>query len=249
MSTRERRETLALKWHHLDNLDVKEIQERFEQEGIGSYAKSTIRSYLNSDPADEVLEQIEQEHANVRLQIAEREERMFQRAREAEAEATEDEPIKAAAPKMSIVRHEEEPLRVSEWERLPPGDDRRPEWAEDRDTIVMFVDGDRRLQAGDEYPKGARRGGAPARSGTFPQFYRATIGIHRDQPDQKAKAMARQEQSSHLQAKGDALGVFKDRVELEGSLETESTVAVDDETKAALREALRARYDQEDTDE
>lgn len=249
MSTRERRVTLALKWKHLDNLDIDEIIDRFEETGHGSFARATVRGYLNEEPADAVLEQIEQKHANVRLQIAEREERMYQRAREAEAKATEDEPIKAAAPKTSIVRHEEEPLRVSDWERLPPDDDRRPEWATERDTIVMFVDGDRRLQSGDEYPKGARRGGAPARAGTFPQFYRATVGIRRDQPDLKQQAMARQEQSSHLQSKGDVLGVYKDRVELEGSLETESTVAVDDETKGALREVLQARYDQGGDDE
>jgi chorismate mutase len=40
---------------------------------------------------------IEQEHANTRLQIAEREERMFQRARQAENESTTDEPINASA--------------------------------------------------------------------------------------------------------------------------------------------------------
>jgi len=51
MTTRQRRVTLALKWHHLDNLSVEEIQERFEQEGIGSYVQSTIRDYLNDDPS------------------------------------------------------------------------------------------------------------------------------------------------------------------------------------------------------
>lgn len=237
MSKRDRRVTLALKWHHLDNLSVEEIQDRFEAEGYGSFARSTVRGYLNEAPADEVLEQIEQQHANVRLQIAEREERMYQRAREAEAEATEDEPIKAAVPKTSVVRHEEEPLRVSEWEQLPPGDDRRPDWAENRDTIVMFVEGDRRLQAGEEYPKGARRGGAPARAGTFPQFYRATVGVRRDQPDQKARAMARQEQSSHLQAKGDVLGVYSTDINMNVDGELNTTVSLDEETAAAIREA------------
>ncbi|WP_277540215.1 hypothetical protein [Haloarcula laminariae] len=237
MSTRDRRVTLALKWHHLDNLSVEEIQDRFEAEGYGSYARSTVRGYLNDKPADEVLEQIEAEHANVRLQIAEREERMYQRAREAEAKATEDEPITAAVPKTSIVRHEEEPLRVSQWERLPPGDDRRPEWATERDTIVMFVDGDRRLQAGEEYPKGARRGGAPARAGTFPQFYQAKVGVRRDQPDHKQRAMARQEQSSHLQAKGDVLGVYSTDINMNVDGDVDHTVELDEETAAAIREA------------
>ena len=83
MSKREQRVTLALKWHYLDHLNPDEIQERFEETGHGSFAKSTIRQYLNEEPADEVVEMIEQEHANTRLQIAEREERMFQRARRA----------------------------------------------------------------------------------------------------------------------------------------------------------------------
>jgi len=43
MTTYERRVTLALKWHHLDNLSPEEIQERFVEEDVGEYTLSTIR--------------------------------------------------------------------------------------------------------------------------------------------------------------------------------------------------------------
>lgn len=219
MSTRDRRVTLALKWHHLDNLDVEGIQRRFEDEGIGSFAKSTIRDYLNEAPKDEVLEAIEAEHADVRLQSAERYERLYQRAREAEQDATREEKVTAAVPKTSIVRNEEAPLEVSDWRQVPPGDDDRPAWATDRDTIVMFTEGSRHLRAGDEYPVGARRGAAPARAGTFPQFYQAVVGVERDVGDPKGQAMARQEQAKYQREKGDVLGVYSETIELEGNLE------------------------------
>jgi len=242
MSTRQRRVTLALKWHHLDNLSVEEIQERFEQEGIGSYVQSTIRDYLNDEPAEEVIEQIEKEHANVRLQIAEREERMFQRARDAEADATEDEPIVRVVPKTDAVDTDrEQPMTWPEWEIVDVADEDYPDWATERDIIIRFTDATTQVNPGEEYPLRAVDGS--------PRYTKEFDGLRRDQDDLKGQAMARSEQSKHLEAKGEALGVYKDRVELEGSIETDSTVAVDDETKAALREALRARYDQEDTDE
>ncbi|WP_434531032.1 hypothetical protein ACODNH_05315 [Haloarcula sp. NS06] len=242
MSNRDRRVTLALKWHHLDNLSVGEIRDRFEAEGIGSYTRSTIRDYLNDEPADAVIEQIEKEHANVRLQIAEREERMFQRAREAEAEATEDEPIVRVVPKTDRVSDDREsPMQWPAWEIVEPSDEDWPEWATERDVIIRFTDDTTDVFPGEEYPLRAVDGS--------PKYTKEFDGLRRDQDDFKGQAMARNEQSKHLEAKGEALGVYKDRVEVEGSLETDSTVAVDDETKAALREALRARYDQEDTDE
>jgi len=241
MSTRDRRVHLALKWHHLDNLDVEEIRERFEREGIGSYARSTVRGYLNEQPKDEVIEAIEQRHADVRLQIAEREEQLYQRARETEMEATEDQPIVRVVPKTERVPRDRKSARfVQAWEIVDVDDPDHPEWASERDVIIRFTDGETAVGPGEEYPIQAVDGS--------PRYTKEFDGLARDQPDRKARAMARQEQSSHLQAKGDALGVYKDRVELEGSLETESTVAVDDETKAALREALRARYE-EDPDE
>lgn len=205
MSTRERRVTLALKWHHLDNLSAQEVRDRFEAEGIGDYTLSTIRNYLNEAPADEVIEQIEAEHANVRLQIAEREERMYQRAREAESESVEDEPIKRVIPQTKTARERQ---HVSAWEFVDPDDDDYPEWATDRDAIIRFVDGEREVLEGQEYPLQSLDGS--------PKYTTEFVGLRRDQPDLKAQAMARQEQSQHLQAKGDVLGVYKDRVELSG---------------------------------
>jgi len=237
MSTRDHRVTLALKWHHLDNLEVGEIRDRFEDEGIGSYARSTIRDYLNEQPKDEVIEQIEQKHADVRLQSAERYERLFQRARDAEREATRDEPIEAMVPKMAYVSQSEEPLRVAGWERAPPGDDRRPEWAGERDTIVVFVDESRILDAGEEYPVGARRGGQPARPGTLPEYRTAVVGLERDVDDPKGQAMARQEQAKYQREKADVLGVYSTDINMNVDGELDTTVSLDEETAAAIREA------------
>lgn len=237
MSTRERRVTLALKWRHLDNLSTEEIQDRFEEEGIGSFARSTIRGYLNEAPKEEILEQIEQQHANVRLQSAERYEQLYQRAREAECEATRDEQIQAMVPQMRTVSESEEPVHVSDWERVPPGDDRRPKWADEHDVIVVFTDGDHYLDAGAEYPAGARRGGFPARAGTFPEFRPATIGLERDVADLQGQAMARQEQAKYQEQKGDVLGIYSTDVNLSVDGEMEKTISLDEEAAAAIREA------------
>lgn len=239
MATYERRVTLALKWHHLDNLSPEEIRERFVDEGIGEYALSTIRGYLNSEPADEVIEQIEQEHANVRLQSAERYERLYQRARDAEAEAARDEWVEAVVPKMDRVAEHEAPLRVADWERVPPGDDDRPEWADERDTVVVFVGDDRLLDAGQEYPAGARRGGLPARPGTQPEYRTARVGLERDVDDPKGQAMARKEQASYQREKADVLGVYSTDVNLnvDGEVETIHTLG-ESERELAL-ETLR----------
>ncbi|OYR53585.1 hypothetical protein DJ73_07180 [Halorubrum sp. Ea1] len=237
MSTRERRVTLALKWHHLDNLDVEQIQGRFEEEGIGSFARSTVRGYLNEAPKEEILEQIENKHADVRLQSAERYEQLYQRAREAEQEATTDETITAAAPKTSVVRAEEEPLEVSDWRQVPPGDSDRPAWATERDTILMFTEGERHLRAGDEYPVGARRGAAPARAGTFPQFYQAVVGVERDVDDPKGQAMARNEQAKYQEQKGDVLGIYSTDINMNVDGELDTTLSLDEATAQAIREA------------
>lgn len=242
MTTRERRVTLALKWKHLDHLEVDEIQERFEETGHGSFTKSTIRNYLNEDPADEVMRMIEEEHANTRLQIAEREERMFKRAREAEEQSTKDEAIKRVVPKTDRVPPDREgPMLWTEWEIVEPGDDDWPEWAKERDVVIRFVDGQTQLMPGEKYPIKAVDGS--------PSYTTEMIGLERDVDDLQGKAMARQEQSKHLEAKGEALGVYKDRLELEGSLETESTVGLDEETKEVAREVLAKRYQEDEDDE
>ncbi|SFS62831.1 hypothetical protein [Halostagnicola kamekurae] len=210
MSTKQRRVTLALKWHYLDNLKVSDIQQRFEDEGIGSYAESTIRRYLNEEPAEEVLEQIEQEHANTRLQIAEREERLYQRAREAESKSLQDEPIIRVVPKTDTVSTDREtPMQWPAWEIVDPDDDDRPEWTEDRDVIIRF-DEDRTtsVMPGETYPLRSVDGS--------PRYTKEFDGLERDQDDLEGQSMARREQSQHLQAKGDVLGVYKDKVELSG---------------------------------
>jgi len=230
MSTRDRRVTLALKWHHLDNLSAGEVRDRFEAEGIGDYTVSTIRDYLNEEPADEVLDQIEQEHANVRLQIAEREERMYQRAREAEAEATEDEPITRVVPKTDTVPPDREsPMRRPNWEVLDAGDEDYPAWATERDIVIRFTGDYTSLHAGEEYPLQSVDGS--------PRYTREFDGLERDQPDLKGQAMARQEQSSHLQAKGDVLGVYSTDINMSVDGELDTTVSLDEETAAAIREA------------
>lgn len=237
MSRKDHRVAVALKCYYIDHMEVPEIQERLEEKGLGSYAASTIRGYLNEKPKEEIVEQLEQKHANVRLQSAERFEELRSRAREAEKKATRDEAITATVPKMSVVSHEEEPLEVSTWERVPPDDDRRPEWAADRDTVVIFTDGRRSLQAGTEYPVGARRGGRPARAGTYPEFRTATVGIRRDEPDPKGRAMARKEQARYQEQKADVLGVYETDINMSVDGELETTVELDQEAAAAIREA------------
>jgi len=230
MSTRDRRVTLALKWHHLDNLDVDEIRDRFEQEGIGSFARSTVRKYLNEKPKDEVMEAIEQRHADVRLQIAEREERLYQRAREAEAEAVEDQPIVRVVPKTERVpRDRETPRRVPAWETGDPDDEDYPGWATDRDVIIRFLNRQTSVRPGEEYPIQAVDGS--------PRYTKEFDGLERDQPDLKGQAMARQEQSAHLEAKGEVLGVYSTDINMNVDGEIDTTVSFDEETAASIREA------------
>ncbi|MFC7202874.1 hypothetical protein ACFQJC_05055 [Haloferax namakaokahaiae] len=209
MSKREQRVTLALKWHYLDNLDVDEIRDRFEETGHGSFAASTVRKYLNEEPSEAVLEQIEQEHANTRLQIAEREERMWQRAREAEDDAVEDVPLKRVVPQTKYCSGEQGVFRMQAWEFVDPGDDDWPEWAEEGDVIIRFIGVDRTIEPGDEYPLQSFDGS--------PKYTTEFCGLERDQSDLDGERAARMEQSQHLQAKGDVLGVYKDRVELSGT--------------------------------
>lgn len=226
MSTRERRVTLALKWHHLDNLSPREVRDRFEAEGIGDYALSTIRDYLNDAPADEVVEQIENEHANVRLQIAEREEQMYQRARDAEAESVEDEPIKRVAPQTKTARERQ---HVPAWEFVDADDDDYPDWATERDVIIRFVEGEREVVEGQEFPLQSLDGS--------PKYTTEFVGLRRDQPDLQGKAMARQEQSKHLEAKGEVLGVYSTDINMNVDGDVEHSVELDAETAAAIREA------------
>jgi hypothetical protein len=230
MSTRDRRVTLALKWHHLDNLDIDEIRERFEREGIGSFARSTIRGYLNEQPKEEVLEAIEAEQANVRQQIADREERKHRRAREAEARATEDRPIKRVVPATGQVSTDREyPLSWPDWETIDVDDPDHPEWASERDVIIRFTNETRRIQPGEQYPLQAIDGS--------PKYTTEFCGLERDQPDQQARSSLRREQSDHLQAKGNVLGVYSTDINMNVDGELDTTVSLDEATAAAIREA------------
>lgn len=227
---RERRVTLALKWRYLDNLSVEQIQERFESEGYGSYAKSTIRDYLSEQPKEEVIEQIENEQADVRLQIAEREERMYQRAREAESKAVEDEPIKRVVPQTKYCKKSDGAIEMPAWEFVEAGDDDWPDWAEEGDVIIRFLEDETRLvEPGDEYPLRSFDGS--------PRYTTEFVGLERDVDDLQGQAMARQEQSSHLQAKGDVLGVYQENINMTVDGDVDYSVELDEETAAAIREA------------
>ncbi|GGO01735.1 hypothetical protein [Haloarcula pellucida] len=230
MSTRDRRVQLALKWHHLDNLDVEEIRDRFEAEGMGSYARSTVRDYLNEKPKEEVIEAIEQRHADVRLQIAEREEQLYQRARQAEADAVKDEPIIRVVPKTDRVDDDREtPMQWPEWEIVEPGDEDYPEWATERDIIIRFTGRTTSVRPGEEYPLRAVDGS--------PRYTKEFDGLQRDQDDLKGQAMARNEQSAHLEAKGEALGVYSTDINMNVDGELSTSIELPEDTAAAIREA------------
>lgn len=231
--TRERRVTLALKWHYLDHLETSEIQERFAEEGYGELALSTIRGYLNEAPREEVLEQIRDKHVETREQILERQEELYQRARADERRATKDEPIQAVVPVTDTVTKRDAPLEMPAWEFVDEGDEDWPEWAAEHDTIIRFVDGTTRLlEAGEEYPV--------RRLDDSPQYRTTMVGVERDVPDLQGRAMARREQQSHLQAKGEAAGVYSQQLEIDLDGEVEHTGEELAEEARELRERLGA---------
>lgn len=228
MSNRDRRVNLALKWHYLDHLSPDEIRDRFEREGIADLTTSTIRNYLNEKPKEEVLEAIEQENANVRLQAAERFERLYQQALEDHDEhAVEDEAVIAMVPKMEVNQRETQ-RQVTDWDVIPAGDDRRPEWATERDIIIEFTDEVRFVEPGEQYPVGAE-------ADHRPEYRKAVVGLERDQPDRVARSYARQEAASHLREKADVLGAY-DEVHVSGELEHnhDHEHGVDEETKEII---------------
>lgn len=237
--SREWRVTLAVKWAYLDHLTVPEIKDRFEDELGIELAESTIRDYLDEQEAQEVEELIREEHANTRLQIAEREEQLYRRAREAEFVAVEDQPIVRVVPKTGrVAADRESPMRWPAWEQVDPGDDDWPEWAEERDIIIRFLDYQIELQPGEAYPLRQVDGS--------PRYTKEFDGLERDQPDLQGRAMARQEQSSHLQAKGEVLGVYTDHIELDGDLTVDGTRTVElgEDEREIARELIRKRQEQ-----
>jgi hypothetical protein len=117
---------------------------------------------------------------------------------------------------------------VQDWE-IVDDPEQRPEWATDRDLIIRFVDDDRRVRKGEDYPIQTLDGS--------PKYTTEFAGLARDQPDHKQRAMARQEQSSHLQSKGDALGVYSTDINMNLEGDVDHTVELDADTAAAIREA------------
>lgn len=201
-ATRDQRVTLALKYKYLDGLTPAEIQERFEREGVGDYAISTIRDYTNEKPKEEVLEQISKEQANVREQIVDRQERLYQRAREAEFEATTDEPIQAVTP-VTQTNDREAQIEVNQWEFIGPGDDDWPEWADPEvDSPVRILAHKKAIKPGERY--------VVSDMANNPVYKTRFAGMERDVPDLIGQRFAREEQREHLQVKGEALGVFND---------------------------------------
>ncbi|MFB9804121.1 hypothetical protein ACFFQF_00865 [Haladaptatus pallidirubidus] len=211
---------MAVKWAYLDHLSVPEIVDRFDDRVGIELAPSTIRDYLDEKEAHEVEELIKEEHANTRLQIAEREEQKHKRARQDEERATEDVPIKATVPQTAVV--EGAPKELQAWEFVEPGDDDWPDWAVERDTIVRFLDRTVTLEPGTHYPIQGLDGS--------PRYTTTMVGLARDQPDIPARQAARSEQSRHLEAKGKVLGVYENTINLEQEVEH----TLDDDSEGAL---------------
>lgn len=233
-SAYERRVTLALKWHHLDNLTPPEIQEKFREEMGVDLTARTIRGYLNSEPAEEVLDQIRGKHAEVRLQILEREEQAYQRARRSEENSTRDEPIIAMRPRTDKVDGRlKNPKRIPyDWERVDPDDPDWPDWADpELDTIIRFIEGSRMIEPGKEYPYRNYLG--------EPEYEKTVVGLQREQPDRTSRSFLRQEQTTHLKSKGEAAGIYEETINLQGDLGIEAEVTVPDHLVEALVAASR----------
>jgi hypothetical protein len=238
---RDRRVTLALKWYHLDRLSVDEIRDRFEQAGIepntgGAFSRSTIRDYLSEATAGEIVEQVAQKQADARVQIGERYERLYQRARDAEFKATTDEPITGLRPQ-SDFNTTPNPITVQDWTRITPDDDRYPAWATpNQDVVIEFTSGAREVAPGAAYY-------VPDPAGE-PQYEQALVGLERDQPDEKVRSFRREEQAEHLAEKADVLGVSEENVNLNmsGEVGHDHAVEINHVSAAEL-------FGDEDTDE
>jgi hypothetical protein len=231
MRTREQRVTLALKWHYLDNLTAEEVRDRFEREGIADLTTSTVRDYLNEEPKEAVLEQIENKHADTRLQAAERFERLYQEAREDHDElATTEEPVRRVVPKMKRLSKNADPFRMPAWEPINPEDDDWPEYGNERDLYIRFTDEARYIEPGDRYPVRNEIDGSPV-------YTTEMVGMERDVPEFSKRQAARGEMSQHMQAKADVLGVYSTDINLDVDGELDTTVSLDEEAAAVIRDA------------
>jgi hypothetical protein len=118
------------------------------------------------------------------------------------------------------------PIRYPAWEMVEPGDDDWPDWAEEHDIIIRFLDERKEVYPGEPFPQRSLDGS--------PSYTSEMIGLERDVPDIDRRRAARGEQSKHLQAKGEVLGVYTDVVELD----VDDERSIDEEDKAELLEAI-----------
>ena len=173
--------------------------------------------------------QVNPERAKVRARGIERHERLYERAREAEQNATQDEPIQRVVPQTKRVSKQQGYHEQPNHEFVEPGDDDWPEWATEGDTILRFTDETEGYEVGQEYPTRAFDGS--------PQYKTEFVGLERDVPDRTERSFLRREQSSHMEQQGEAALIYEDNVNINHSGEVDTTVALDPETAAAIREA------------
>lgn len=202
-SAYERRVTLALRWHHLENLDNEAIRQRFIDEGYGEFTPQTISGYLNSEAEDEVLKLIHEEQAHVREQSAERWERKHERSRQAEREATENQYAKALRP-VTATNTGDRPIYVYGWDVITADDHRSPDWQQPHDVVVEFTDpGSLKIDPGERYYQADPSGN--------PEYRTVIVGIERDQPDIGRQQSLRTEQASHQREKATVLGAYEEK--------------------------------------
>lgn len=225
-AAREHRVTLALKWAHLDGCSVDEIQDRFIENGYGEYAHSTIQEYLREKPSEAVHEQIENEHADVRLRIIDRHERKHDRARQAEREVTDRQEVIALRPE-STVNQRDSPIQVPDWRVLDT--EEHPPEATNHDKRITFLDDETRtIRPGESYYVSD-----PDGDPVYEEFVAAVEEV----PDDKQQSFLRREQSHHLEQQGEAAGVYEEDINVNMSGGVDHSVELDSETAAAIRQA------------
>lgn len=196
----------AVKWNILDQMEVDEIQQKFRDEYDIDLTEDTIRGYLNSTPAEEVIETVRKRNAHTREQVMDREEGAYWRAREDEKRATEAVAVKAARP-WAEENDTGAAKDVLDWEVIDHDDPEAPDWATEDDIVITFLDETTTVAPGEQYYQ-------PDPAGN-PQYKIVPVGIERDIPDLSARKSLRQEQRQHLEAKGDAAAIYEENVNVE----------------------------------
>ena len=233
----ERRAHIARKLHYLDGMTAEAIAEHFERENIADVKPNTIQKYFKQAPAEETIEKVRESHADDDLQIAERQEQLFQRAREAEMNADKEVPIQRVFPESeNVPADRKNPMRWPEWEFIEPDDADWPEWATpDRDVLIRFTDETTSIFPGERYPVRGIDG--------EPKYTTEFVGLE-EVRNEKARAFRRQEQADHLEKKGEILGFHDDGaldVNVGGSIDLDHTVP--DEIVTAVVGASHNRLD------